>query len=138
MKKRNARDNEQVYNKSERDEIIRKMREVSGTFYAGAVKTHNHPFIEFCGILNEFISVCQNASEDGIDFTQTNRHSGAALPIQPHNARYLGEKVGCIYGPSLGDPKVFMAFIESFDLPFDVKIVAKEKHEPEEHPVGLP
>ncbi len=114
-----------IYNQAERTKILKQMRAVSDQFYAGAVRTNCHPFIEFCGVLNEYSTVCERASDAGIDFTQANRHSGGALPIETFNANYLGEKVGCIYGPSLKDPKVFQAFIRAMDLPFDIAIVPK-------------
>lgn len=133
--KGSLRRNEPVYNKAERDESLKRMREVAKQFYAGAVQTRNHPFIEFAGLLNEYITICERASDAGVDFTQANRHSGEALPIETYHAGYVGEKLGCIYGPSFTNPKVFMAFLQKLELPFDVKIVPKKAqrlHQPEE------
>lgn len=111
-----------VYDDKERAEILAKMQAVSNAFYGGATQTHCHPFIEFTGLLNEYIKMCRRASEAGVDFTQANTHTGEALPMETYEAEYLGEKLDCIYGPSLSDPKVFRAFIASFNLPFNVKI----------------
>lgn len=116
----------EVYNKEERALAIKKMHQVADTFYRGAINTQCHPFIEFCGLMAEYIKCCEAASEEGIDFTQANRHSGEALPMKEHNAAYLGEKLGCIYGPSFEDPKVFRAFIAALGLPFEVKVTPKD------------
>jgi len=127
MKKKNAKRSNEVYNEQERIEILERMRGVANSFYAGATQTRCHPFIEFCGLMSEYIKMCEAASHKGIDFTQANRHTGGALPMESYHANYLGEKIGCIYGPSLGDPKVFMAFIRALDLPFEIKIEEEEE-----------
>jgi len=76
-------------------------RTASNEFYLAAVRSRNHPFIEFTGLINEYIMLCEAAHAQGQDFTQANIHSGQALPMQAHNVAYLGEKLGCIYGPAL-------------------------------------
>lgn len=99
---------------AELKQIIQKMNAVSDTFYSGATATGNHAFVEFCGLLNEYIGICRGALEAGVDFTTTNTHSGKALPIQPYQFGYLAEKLNCIYGPSLSsDPKNLEAFVQS-------------------------
>lgn len=96
---------EVVYNEEERTEMLRKMHQASAAFYSMAVQTNVHPFIEFTGLMNEFIKLCEAAHEQGIDFTQTTRHQsgGNKLPMQSYHVEYLGEKLGCIYGPSIGE-----------------------------------
>lgn len=96
---------EETYTKEEREQILSKMHEASNTFYGMAVRTGDHPFIEFTGLINEYIKLCEAAHANGMDFTQANIHSGQGLPIQDHNVSYLGEKLGCIYGPSLDEEK---------------------------------
>lgn len=91
--------------KKERAETLRQMQEISARFY-DAVFTANmgskaHAFVEFTGLMNEYISICQAAEKAGIDFGQANTHSGKALPMEPHHAQYLAEKLNCIYGPAL-------------------------------------
>jgi hypothetical protein len=100
-KKKVHSEEEPVYNKAEREEILVSMREASSRFYGMAVHTKCHPFIEMTGLMNEYITICQAAHAKGIDFTQSNTHTGQALPIAPHNVAYLAEKLNCIYGPSL-------------------------------------
>lgn len=114
---------EEVYSKEERDEAIRKMQAASDAFYLAATATHCHPFIEFAGFLNEYIKLCQQASAAGIDFMMANTHTGVALPIQEFHAAYIGEKMGCIFGPSFSsDPNLFKAFARALDLPFGVNL----------------
>ena len=85
-------------------DCIKKMQNVSDAFYQGAINTGNHAFIEFCGLMNEYIKVCYDALNEGIDFTMANKHTGQALPLKMHHSAYLGEKIGCIYGEMLADP----------------------------------
>lgn len=87
--------------KVELQQALKKMRAVSDQFYRGAVHTGVHPFIEFCGFMNEYISVCQRSLEKGIDFAQASAHSGLALDMASHHALYLAEKFDCIFGPTL-------------------------------------
>lgn len=96
---------EDTYTREEREQILNKMRSASGVFYSLAVQTRCHQFIEFTGLINEYIKLCEEAHSDGIDFTQANIHSGQGLPIRDHHISYLGEKLGCIYGPALDEEK---------------------------------
>lgn len=93
-------------------ECIAKMEHASNVFYGLAVRSGNHAFIEFCGLQNEFISICRDAAKAGIDFTLASTHTGVALPIASYQFNYLAEKLNCIYGPSLtSDPKMFEEFV---------------------------
>jgi hypothetical protein len=92
---------DEVYSAEERAPMLPRMRAASAAFYRAAVQIGCHPFIEFAGLMNEYIKLCEQAHEAGIDFTNTNAHSGNALPMQDYNVRYLAEKLECIYGPTL-------------------------------------
>lgn len=82
--------------------MIEKMHAATSAFYRDAVRIGNHPFIEFTGLMNEYIKLCEEALALGIDFTETSIHGGgAALPMKGHHRRYLEEKLDCIYGVSL-------------------------------------
>lgn len=61
--KKPAPQGEVVYSKEERDEAISKMQAASDAFYQAASATHCHPFLEFCGFMNEHIKLCQQASD---------------------------------------------------------------------------
>lgn len=115
---------EEHYTAEQREVLLDKMRRASNDFYRAATAIQCHPFIEFCGLMNEYIQMCQRAHQQGIDFTNLHQHSGYALPMQSFNAVYLGEKLGCIYGPALQKASIGMPFLEALGLPvpkgFDV------------------
>lgn len=81
----------------EREAALAKMRQVSKWFYAQAISIGNHPFIEFTGLMNEYIKVCEQAHQAGIDFSDCNTHSGTDLPMMPHEIKYINEKLECIF-----------------------------------------
>lgn len=81
----------------QRANALAQMQAVSDQFYANAVAIGCHPFIEFTGLLNEYISACRDAHANGIDFTECNIHSGLHLPLKSHQVSYLNEKLGCIF-----------------------------------------
>lgn len=87
--------------KKSRDAAIKQMQEASHAFYLAAVRIGVHPFIEFTGLMNEYITVCLQAEASGKRWEDASAHSGIALPLQDHNAKYLAEKLDCIYGPTL-------------------------------------
>jgi hypothetical protein len=102
------------YTPEQREEILQKMQAASNGFYSVAVRTGCHAFIEFCGLMNEFIVVCREAEKAGIDFTTANTHTGQTLPFAEHNAEYLGEKLNCIYGLALiNNPVIGTAFVQA-------------------------
>lgn len=90
-----------IYNKEERDAQLQGMQKASDLFYGMAIRVGCHNFIEFTGLMNEYIKMCEKANDAGIDFNECNVHTGGALPMAPHNLVYLREKLECIYGPSV-------------------------------------
>jgi hypothetical protein len=103
-----------TYSQDELREMLSGMQKLSNTFYARAIHIGNHAFIEFCGLMNEYIKMCSMAFDKGQDFTQSNIHSGKPLVVmQDYHAKYLGEKFGCIFASSFGgDPTLIEVFIE--------------------------
>lgn len=95
----NADDNS--YSVQERQEMLEAMRRASVTFYAAAVNTRVHGFIEFTGLMNEFIKLCEEADQQGIDWIFANVHGDKHLPFKPYHVAYLSEKLQCIYGKRL-------------------------------------
>lgn len=87
--------------KEELQASITKMQQVTSAFYADAIHTGNHAFIEFCGLMGEYIKICQITLDQGIDFTKANIHCGQKLVFMEYNKKYLKEKLECIYGTSL-------------------------------------
>jgi hypothetical protein len=89
------------------------MKIASAEFYRMATAIGVHSFIEFAGLMNEYINLCADALKGGQDYTQANVHTGTALPMQAYHARYLAEKLGCIYGSALTtSPQLTRAFLE--------------------------
>ena len=81
--------------------MLKKMQALSDLYYSHATRAGCHAFIEFAGLMNEFIKVCADAHKNGQDFPFANTHSGSALPFQHYHLAYLAEKLNCIYGPGL-------------------------------------
>lgn len=91
-----------TYSPAELAEMITKMHAASDAFYRAAASTGCHPFIEFTGLMNEYIKLCEEALARGQDFTETSIHGGGnPLPMQSYHRDYLNEKLECIYGTSL-------------------------------------
>lgn len=81
----------------ERETALNKMETAVDDFYRQAICIHNHPFIEFTGIMQAYIKTCRRAHEAGIDFTECNRHTGNPLPMESFEISYLNEKLNCIF-----------------------------------------
>jgi hypothetical protein len=84
-------------NHQEREEAIANMKLAAKTFYHSAVAIHNHPFIEFAGLMEEYIKACEVAHAKGIDFSGCNTHTGQDLPLEDYNVAYINEKLECIF-----------------------------------------
>lgn len=98
--------------------LLRSMRsareEVYWLFFHRGFGTKIHAFLEFNGLLGKYVDMCERAHAQGVDFTDCNKHSGNVLPMEEHDAVYLGEKFDCIFGPSLrANPAVLRAFLEA-------------------------
>lgn len=102
-----------MYNKEERAKQVKAMREVALAFYPQAANTHVHAFIEFCGLMQKFIDICENTSKKGRDFNESNTHTGDALVVAEHDVAYLAEKFDCIFGPTLADPRLRQVFLNA-------------------------
>ena len=81
----------------ERQKMLEAMQAAANGFYAKAVHIGNHPFIEFAGLMNEYITACRGAAEKGVDFSMCSVHSGRTLPLHPHQVDYINEKLECIF-----------------------------------------
>lgn len=81
----------------EREVALVEMQRTSDTFYRSAIQIRNHPFIEFAGLMNEYIKACSEAHRAGIDFSECNTHSGKELPMPSYMVEYVNEKLECIY-----------------------------------------
>ena len=80
--------------------------------FASGIGGECHAFIEFCGVMSTYVSMCHAAAEAGIDFRYANTHNGKPLKMHAHQAKYLGEKLDCIFGPALrANPAAAKAFL---------------------------
>jgi hypothetical protein len=81
----------------ERLDAIKRMKLASQMFYAQATSIGVHPFIEFTGLVNEYINCCERAHALGVDFSECNVHSGKPLPMAGYQVAYVNEKLECIF-----------------------------------------
>lgn len=84
-------------NHDEREVALAQMRKAVSQFYFAAAAIGNHPFIEFAGVMTEYVKACQDAHEKGIDFSECNTHSQHPLPMAAFRLDYLAEKLDCIF-----------------------------------------
>jgi hypothetical protein len=85
----------QVYSADERGIMLAQMELVSAQFYRAATRIGNHPFIEFAGLMNEYIKIWRDANAKSIDFTQCNTHAGNHLAMAPYQVDHVNEKREC-------------------------------------------
>lgn len=84
-------------NEQERVIALQRMKAASDQFYYAATQIGVHPFIEFTGLMNEYIKACSLAHDGGVDFSRCNTHTGQELPLKPFMVRYINEKLECIF-----------------------------------------
>lgn len=106
---------------AERSELLTRMEAVAHDtywlFFRRGMGSECHAFLEFNGLISKFVGLCRKAHEQGIDFTQANTHTGKPLPLGPEDARYMAEKLECIFGPALrANPKALRAFLQGLGL----------------------
>jgi hypothetical protein len=101
---------EETRTRDERADLLVYMRHAKDVFYAAAQRIGHHQFLEFAGLMNEYVIICEATHEAGRDFT-----TGAPLAMAPHHAQYLAEKLDCIYGNAFArDPELRRVFVEAF------------------------
>lgn len=91
------------------EEAIAEMKAAAARFYAAAVRIGQHQFIEHAGLMNEHIKLLERvASEPGGCVWESTPQ------VATYEARYLGEKVHCIYGEAFErNPEAFAAFVRA-------------------------
>lgn len=88
---------------------LSRMQIASANFYGEAQRTDKHQFLEFNGLLTEYIKLLREMHNDGQDFV-----SNDVLPMKTYNAEYIAEKLNCIFGETfLAKKEVREAFIAS-------------------------
>lgn len=92
-------------------EMIEKMNKLAEAAYWASIHAGCHAFIEFNGLINEYIKLCTEAIDLDIDFTQADIHTGGSLPMMSCHASYLGEKFECIFGTTFrANPEMWKIF----------------------------
>lgn len=89
-----------MYEKHELEKMLVDMERASSQFYIAATQIGNHAFIEFTGLINEYINICRDNLADGKDFTQANIHMGKPM-IKSYQRDYMAGKIECIFGVPL-------------------------------------
>jgi hypothetical protein len=82
---------------TEREAALLQMQLAADSFYRSAIRIGVHPFIEFAGLMNEYIEACRDAHAEGIDFSDCSRHLGRVLPLHPVRSDDINEKLECIF-----------------------------------------
>lgn len=83
------------------EQVLRNMEAACSKFYAMAVLTGCHAFIEFAGVMREWIEACRHAHAQGLDFMHLNVHGDEHVPLQERHRVYIREKLDCIFGSQL-------------------------------------
>lgn len=117
------------HSSEELQEILKQMRMASAQFYVAAVRCGNHAFIEFTGLMNEYITVCEELQGD---FTQANVHGDTHLPFQEYHIAYIREKLECIFGDALLEGskvkwKAFLAEVHTFSRQHKDAVLASKQ-----------
>lgn len=76
---------------------------IACAFYAAATSgpgAQFHAFIEFCGLMREWVLIARDTLAAGVPAHVANTHTGTPLVMAPHRAAYLIEKLDCIFGPA--------------------------------------
>jgi hypothetical protein len=82
------------------EEILEAMKIASHNYYREAIATNCHTFIEFTGLINEYIKICErNLKQRGVDFTKTSAHCPGEpkLQIEGWELDYINDKLRCIF-----------------------------------------
>ena len=79
------------------EESLDRMRAAANQFYMAAAATDCHAFLEFTGLLREYIKVCEENLARGIDFRELDGHHSQRMQVQPYEIDYFNEKLNCIF-----------------------------------------
>ncbi|WP_261263063.1 hypothetical protein [Laspinema olomoucense] len=75
------------------------MDKAASQFYQAALGTDCHGFLEFTGLLREYVKICHEFQKNNPhhDFRRCNIHNNHRLHLQPYQREYIHEKLSCIY-----------------------------------------
>ena len=86
-----------MMNHAERELALERMDQTIRRFHSAAIGIGNHPFVEFAGLMTAYLKSCRAAHEQGVDFSECNRHSGSRLPMHGFEVDYLADKLDGIF-----------------------------------------
>lgn len=90
-----------TYTAEERAAKLAAMSQLADAFYFSAVQIQCHAFIEFTGLMNEFLKACAREDDAGRGgWIFANGH-GENVPLLEHEVEYIREKLHCIFGDQL-------------------------------------
>lgn len=72
--------------------IIKEMDVIVDLFYTSTMRIGHRPFMEFAGLMKEYVKICRVADSQGIDYVTTEK-----LPIRPDQLSYINEKLVGIF-----------------------------------------
>ena len=106
------------FSKEELQALTLKMRATANTVYVLLQSCQVHAFIEFNGLMQKYVDLCQRAADEGVDFSMYNTHNEKSFTVHGHDIEYLAEKFDCIFGPLFRkNPELWKLFKETLGLP---------------------
>ena len=110
-----------MHTREELEAMLPLMAQASNEFYPKAQRIGNHAFIEFTGLMNEYIQICRRSLEREVDFAAANVHSGVSLEPEDYQVKYMCEKFECIFGAMFQKKKYRDMFREAMGWPPEVE-----------------
>lgn len=91
------------------EKIIERMEICTDVFYPMAQRAECHPFLEFNGIMREYIELCRDSLEQNVDFIEDWPKS-----VKLYRLEYMAEKLNCIFGKifSVATPEQRARFVQ--------------------------
>lgn len=102
-------------------DIVQLLQKLCDHFYwlcfRNGLASKCHPFLEFNGVMQQYVSMCRSAADNGIDFAHCSVHQNRSLPMRVADASYLADKLNCIFGAAIrSNPEVARIFREKLGL----------------------
>ncbi len=76
------------------EDLLRGMEAAKMGFYRNAVLLNWHPFVEFAGLMKEYINILHDTYREGREWSEP-------LQLKPYQIDYIAEKLDCIFGGQL-------------------------------------
>jgi len=91
--------------------IFLAMERAADDFYRAAQRIGVHPFLEFTGLMREYITILRASLRPEEPFAWP----GDRVRMETFHAQYLAEKLDCIYGNAFeARPELRAVFVEAF------------------------